>query len=380
MLVISFLTKNVYRARILDSIFSIKNCLFHDYKPRTEERLSKGRRAFNAVTSVGIKKKGISMKVCSTLFWTIIAPIVTYGCEVWVPRGDELESMRKFQRMIGRRCQRLTSNSPNYSAYLPMGWMSLDRFVQGKNLMFIRTILELKEDATCRRLLVDRSLKFSQDIQRARGNENDSPIFSLLNANIDADLFDTCMNMIHTGRYYTKEQWKKVVWNAMWQKEDEDCDLLYKQGREIPLVLSIIERPYYLIWWIISDKYPNQMRMCEKMAAIVTDSSLLKASDVRLKKKSFWSRTCVKCDLGIVEDAKHITMQCPFYENTRKEMYDEIKMLGCDTIDRSLNVAQNSFHMLLGKQPEDVQVEDMIELCLISGKYITKIYDSVTIG
>ena len=262
----------------------IKNCLFHDYKPRTEERLSKGRRAFNAVTSVGIKKRGISMKVCSTLFWTIIAPIVTYGCEVWVPRGDELESMRKFQRMIGRRRQRLTSNSPNYSAYLPMGWMSLDRFVQGKNLMFIRTILELKEDATCRRLLVDRSLKFSQDIQRARGNENDSPIFSLLNANIDADLFDTCMNMIHRGRYYTKEQWKKVVWNAMWQKEDEDCDLLYKQEREIPLVLSIIERPYYLIWWIISDKYPNQMRMCEKMAAIVTDSSLLKASDVRLRK------------------------------------------------------------------------------------------------
>ena len=81
-----------------------------------------------------------------------------------------------------------------------------------------------------------------------------------------------------------------------------------------------------------------------------------------------------------MEDAKHITMQCPFYENIRKEMYDEIKMLGCDTIDRSLNVAQNSFHTLLGKQPADVQVEDMIELCLISGKYITKIYDSVTSG
>ena len=69
----------------------IKNCLFHDYKPRTEERISKGRQAFNAITSVGIKKKGISMNVCSTLFWSIIAPIVTYGSEVWVARGDEIE-------------------------------------------------------------------------------------------------------------------------------------------------------------------------------------------------------------------------------------------------------------------------------------------------
>ena len=99
----------------------IKNCLFHDYKPRTEERLSKGRRAFNAITNIGIKKKGITMKVCSTLFWTIIAPIVTYGCEIWVTRGDEIELLRKFQRMIGRRCQRLHSSSPNYSAYLPIG-------------------------------------------------------------------------------------------------------------------------------------------------------------------------------------------------------------------------------------------------------------------
>ena len=78
----------------------IKCCLFNNYKPRTEERISKGRRAFNAITSVGIRKIGISMKVCTTLFWTIIAPIVTYGCEVWVLRGDEIEMLRKFQRAI----------------------------------------------------------------------------------------------------------------------------------------------------------------------------------------------------------------------------------------------------------------------------------------
>ena len=69
----------------------IKNCLFSEFKPRTEERVSKGRRAFYAITSTGIKKKGLSMKVCSTLFWTIIAPIVTYGCEIWVLKGDEIE-------------------------------------------------------------------------------------------------------------------------------------------------------------------------------------------------------------------------------------------------------------------------------------------------
>ena len=41
------------------------------------------------------------MKSCSILFWSIIVPIVTYGCEVWVMSCEEIELVRKFQREIG---------------------------------------------------------------------------------------------------------------------------------------------------------------------------------------------------------------------------------------------------------------------------------------
>ena len=359
----------------------VKNCLFHDYKLRTEERLSRGTRAFNAITSVGIKKRGIGMKVCSTLFWSIIAPIVTYGCEVWVTRGDRVELLRRFQRMIGRRCQRLYPNSPNYSTYmyLPIGWMSLDRFIQGKTLMFLRTILVLDDDAICKRVFKERSLEFSRNMPKAKLNENDSPIFDILNTCIDTGLNETCMNMTHRDHYYTKDQWKTTVWEAVWRKEDEDCVTLYIQGRDIPLVLMILERPFYLIWWIISDKFPNLMKMCEKMSAIVSESSLLKANDVRLKNKSFWSKVCVRCDLSIIEDAKHVIMQCPFYENLRQDMYEEIEQLNCESITNALRNAQDSLYFLLGKQPEGVSTENMINMCLISGQYITKIYDNVIV-
>ena len=62
----------------------IKNCLFNNFMPRTEDRIRKGRRAFNAITCVGIRKRGLSMKVCARLFWSIIVPILTYGSEIWV--------------------------------------------------------------------------------------------------------------------------------------------------------------------------------------------------------------------------------------------------------------------------------------------------------
>ena len=147
-------------------------------------------------------------------------------------------------------------------------------------------------------------------------------------------------------------------------------------GRETPLVFENTSQTV-LIWWIISDNFPKLMKMCEKMSAIVTDSSLLKASDVRLKNKSFWSKVCVRCELGIVEDAKHVVMQCPYYQNIRQEMLDEIEQLQCEGISDALRNAQDSFYILLAKQPANIAMENMIDLCLITRKHITRIYDNV---
>ena len=68
----------------------IKNCLFQDTIPHTEDRISRGRKASNAITSIGIHKKGITMYACSIIYWYIIVPTVTYGCEVWVLSSTEI--------------------------------------------------------------------------------------------------------------------------------------------------------------------------------------------------------------------------------------------------------------------------------------------------
>ena len=113
------------------------------------------------------------------------------------------------------------------------------------------------------------------------------------------------------------------------------------------------------------------------MASIVTDSSLFKTNDYRLKNASFWSKVCETCDLGIQESARHIVMQCPQYEEVRAEMLDEISKLACLEIYEVLKNTQDIFPLLLGRQPESVSFENMIRLCFITGKYITKMYDNV---
>ena len=45
------------------------------------------------------------MSIIASLFWTIVVPVVTYGSEVWVMKGDKIESLRKFQQNVGRKSQ-----------------------------------------------------------------------------------------------------------------------------------------------------------------------------------------------------------------------------------------------------------------------------------
>ena len=90
--------------------------------------------------------------------------------------------------------------------------------------------------------------------------------------------------MVFYDHYYSKEDWKEIMWENVWSKEDEDVCILYKQSnRKKSWLFDIIEKPYYLTWWIISDNFPNLMNMCEKMYAMVCGCSLLKSQLVILK-------------------------------------------------------------------------------------------------
>ena len=181
----------------------VKNCLFNDYKPRTEDRISRGRRAFNAILNSGIRRNGLNTKVISTLYWTIVVPVVTYGSEVWVMKGDEIDLIRKFQRYIGRKSQRFHQRSPNFSAYTPLGWISLKKVVYVKKLLFFRSICMMNERSSSRAILFQRANKFYENRVQSKLNINDSPMFDTLNVAERLNLIDVCFNMILNGHTYS---------------------------------------------------------------------------------------------------------------------------------------------------------------------------------
>ena len=145
----------------------------------------------------------------------------------------------------------------------------------------------MTDDDICKRILTVRANDFCANLEIGMRNEFSSPIFDILNTSVQVDLFDICMRMIRTGCYFSKSEWRKLVWEKVWVKEDEDCSLMYKQPHQNYKLFEITGKPYYLVWWSLADLYPKKIKMCETMASLVCDTSLLRSTDYRLKKKTF---------------------------------------------------------------------------------------------
>ena len=292
----------------------VKNCLFNDFKPRLEDRLSRGRRSFNAILSSGIKKKGLNMSVISALYWSIVVPVVIYGSEIWNLKGEDIESLRKFQRYVGRKCQRFPQRSAILSAYLPLGWISLEKVVYVKKLLFFRSICQMEDIATCKKVLTVQANKYNTNRAHCMINECNSPMWEIFNVAQRLDLLEVCLNMILNGHFYSKKGWNRMVWEKVWNIEDEEIQIVRGQLRKEKLLLQVLDKPYYLNWWIMTDISRTNIDQYEIMARLVCDTNLLKAYNLRYKGTSIANRFCYSCDLGAEENTNHIVMQCPASE------------------------------------------------------------------
>ena len=77
---------------------------------------------------------------------------------------------------------------------------------------------------------------------------------------------------------------------------------------------------------------------------------------------------CFLCDVGGVEDARHVIMQCSYQSDTRREMFEEI----CKVYSNFELI--ETFSVLLVRSIEEVELNTMRKIWKISCTYISKMY------
>ena len=279
---------------------------------RIEKKQAKGRRALNATTGLGIRKNGLVVATCNLIFWTIVIPIITFGCELWPLYDNDILRLQAFQRYAGRRVQRFPQRSPGCSSFFGLGWIKIETLIIVKKVVFIHTLIRMVNNARLSTLFKARVIDYLSDRKRGECNSHNSPVYGMLNACKRLGVLDIALRAIGGTAIYSKNMWSKMAWEKAWEMDDaywRSTSVIFNRN---DLLYCTITKARYLVWWQLADKFPQMQRMCETMARLICRTSQLKSDDFRLKYSPIGARLCPNCALGIEETLHHMVMQCPF--------------------------------------------------------------------
>ena len=369
------LGKEAVKEKLTYDHVGVKMRVFQDNTTRVEEKISKGRKTLNASSGLGLRKNGLNMKTCNTIFWQVVVPSVTFGSEVWVMSDKDEELLASFQSYSGKRVQRFPQRAPNKSSFYGLGWLKLTLFIKVKKLLFLRSILKMSPENVILQIFKIKFGKFYDDMEGCRKNIHHSPIYDILNIALIFGVFNAIRDMTVGGRcVVSKKAWSHLIWERAWQLEDANWHASNTVFRENDLLMRTIGDTRYLSWWAISDLDYRLVQMCETMSRIICHASRLKRDDFRLKGLPMSSRTCTNCNMYCVEDILHIISQCPYYHNDHVMMYQEIYEK-CPNVKRVFDDdGPNTPYYLLGKNVPTCSDEEMVCLWSISGKAISNMY------
>ena len=352
----------------------VRASIFDDDVSGLEERISKARRTLNAISGLGVRRSGLTIRTCNIIFWSVIVPIATYGCELLFLTEGHVAILEEFQEYAGRKLQRFHARSPRACAFYTLGWVRLERFVEVKKLLFMYSILMLNDDIPIKIVFLERARFFFEYKELCCDNQFPSPTFDLLCTAQKFGILERIENMVTTGRYVSKPCWNRIIWSRAWDLERIYWAIQIKSHASLMIIDYVCHTPRYLVWWELSDIFPDKMGSCEIMAKAVCRCSILKADDCRLKNLTASNRWCEFCDLLEVEDAKHMILNCPGTSDLRNRMF------GCidEIVDGNNNYEQtplvDRIHILLGATVDGLTLHQMVDIWLVSAFHIGIMY------
>ena len=117
-----------------------------------EENISKARRAFFALGSIGAYQGALNPLSGHSLFSTFVLPILLYGCENWVLTESLLSTLEKFQVEIGRRILRLSKFHSDLCVFIALRWPRMRVYILLRKLTFLVKQLQPTSDSLSSRV------------------------------------------------------------------------------------------------------------------------------------------------------------------------------------------------------------------------------------
>ena len=136
-------------------------------------------------------------------------------------------------------------------------------------------------------------------------------------------------------------------------------------------------QPGPLVWWVLSNIFPEYMTLFETMAKIACRASRLKADCYKFQNDGMNRPYCELCMTLSIEDDEHMIMHCNYMNTIRQQMHQEIQRLEYVNGRQFLTPESNTFLVIMGRPINDVDTEEYYDFLLIVAKYVNEMYNTI---
>ena len=264
---------------------------------------------------------------------------------------------------------------PSVNSSCVLGWIRLERLVEIRKLLFVRSLMALNPDDPSRSIFCSRVNDFLGDRVASMMNQHGSIVFDILQVAITFGVLDEVTNMVRRGHVWSKYEWRKKIW-----EKARDLDACVWRVNErcyhnLDLLSGVCEHSECLIWWEIANNDYSMLNRCETIVKILSHSSMLRMDDVRLKGRPIAERFCTSCDLAAPEDARHFIMECPKLQALRSCMFDRLSSINDGSGQAILASQCDILLVLLGRPVRGFSDDQMVKFWCISATHITLMYN-----
>ena len=270
------------------------------------DRIKKAKCTLLAARGIGSKSVPVPPSVLSKLYWNVSLSSALYGMEVVPYSSFNVVELEHAHRQNAKIVQGLPSNVPRPSPLMPLGWISLQGYIDIRKIIFLLSIMSLPSQNIYRKIALRIVLECIASMQ----NGIMSPVACMYKCVAKYSLHGILKDFVTHSNGDLKSaklKVKRAVWE--WETTRWKCTMLMYP--ELRLYRECISGPQMHSWYIYLDKNPS---MYLSVTAVM---SILLGGQPKGIQCNFECIYCRLCANYRKESPTHVLFECPALQETR---------------------------------------------------------------
>ena len=245
---------------------------------------------------------------------------MTYGLEMLTLNGASIQCLEQAHGSVAKSIQGLPKQTINAACIAPLGWISMEAFLDLTKMLFLWKVLCLPISNLYKKIAITRvaSMLYRSDFKHL------GPVACMVMCFNKYDLSGMLSDAIVSGVYMNIAQAKTIIKRAVVERDKarfiSTC-FLYKS---LSVYTQCIKSVQLWNWWHYTKIRPDSVAKCKIIARLLLSETCFSDNTYRFS-NSNGSVVCDLCSNYYVESGPHVLFECEHGSEMRHELMTVIK-------------------------------------------------------